>query len=93
MMLIALQPKFPLGQIVVTSNALSILSEAEIQDGLRRHASADWGNVGLEDSALNDSALQDGSRLLSAYGDGSKRFWIITESDRSVTTILMPDDY
>jgi hypothetical protein len=93
MMLIALHPKFPLGQIVITSNALSILSEREIQDGVQRHASADWGNVGVEDAALNDRAVEDGSRLLSAYGDGSKRFWIITESDRSVTTILMPEDY
>ena len=42
---------------------------------------------------LNDQALKDGGRLLSVYGTGERRFWIITESDRSATTVLMPDDY
>jgi hypothetical protein len=93
MLLVFANPKFPLGQVVITRNALNVLSPAEINDGLRRHSNRDWGNVCPDDAAMNDQALVDGDRLLSAYGDGQKRFWIITEADRSVTTILMPDDY
>lgn len=85
--------KFPLGQIVITPNALATLSLEEINTGLKRHSQKDWGNVCPDDAALNDEALVHGDRVLSAYGEGSKRFWIITESDRSVTTILMPEDY
>lgn len=84
---------FPLGHVVVTANALSILTGEEIRNGLARHATGDWGNVCSEDATANDEALDEGHRLLSAYGDGDRRFWIITEHDRSVTTILMPDDY
>jgi hypothetical protein len=93
MLLITVNSKFPLGEIVITTNALRTLSNAEINDGLTRHATADWGNVCPDDAELNDNALQDGDRLLSAYGQGEKRFWIITEADRSVTTILLPSDY
>ena len=85
--------KFPLGQIVITANANGQLSPEAVQDGLRRHASGDWGEVCKEDAAMNDVALEHGDRLLSVYGEGDGRFWIITESDRSVTTVLMPDDY
>lgn len=93
MIFITVNSKFPLGDIVITPNALDILSQAEINDGLCRHARTDWGNVCLEDANQNDQALEEGSRVLSAYGEGQKRFWIITEADRSVTTILMPSDY
>jgi hypothetical protein len=85
--------KFPLGQIVITANANGQLQPEAVQDGLRRHASGDWGSVCREDAKLNDEALKDGSRLLSVYGEGEGKFWIITEADRSVTTVLMPDDY
>ena len=62
--------------------------------GLKRHAAADWGDVEKEDQRLNDEALRVGERLLSVYSDckGTK-FWIITEWDRSVTTVLLPDEY
>lgn len=91
--IIATSTRFPLGQIVATANALSILSPEEISQGLSRHAKGDWGNV-CQDSVLqNNEALQSGSRLLSSYGEGRHRFWIITEADRSVTTVLMPADY
>ncbi|MCA9096641.1 MAG: hypothetical protein KDA68_24340 [Planctomycetaceae bacterium] len=89
----AVATKFPLGQIVSTPNALETLSLTEINSGLKRHSQGDWGNVCPDDAALNDAALLHGDRILSAYGDGPKRFWIITEADRSVTTILMPEDY
>ena len=66
---------------------------AEIADGLARHAAGDWGNVCYDDALANEEGLIEGFRLLSAYGQGDRRFWIITEHDRSVTTILMPSDY
>ena len=94
MLHITLPPiRFPLGQIVVTSNAMSLLAHAEIQEALRRHVRGDWGQVCDEDAAENELSLREGYRLLSVYGEGDRRFWIITEADRSVTTILMPEDY
>jgi hypothetical protein len=60
---------------------------------LRRHACGDWGDLCPEDTLANEEALRDGDRLLSAYGQGELRFWIITEADRSVTTVLLPEDY
>jgi len=89
----ASSPRFTLGQIVITANANSTLSSQEVSQGLCRHAKGDWGNVPLEDASLNEQALEFGDRLLSSYGDGDQRFWIITESDRSVTTVLLPEDY
>ena len=85
--------KFPLGELLITANANCRLDQSAIAEGLRRHACGDWGNVPPEDAELNDAALTDGDRLLSAYGEGEGRFWIITECDRSVTTILLPEDY
>lgn len=87
------RPKFPLGQIVITANAQSTLDPADVQQGLDRHASGDWGEVCSEDAQLNDDSLEYGDRLLSVYRSGATRFWIITEADRSVTTVLLPEDY
>ena len=85
--------RFPLGQVAVTANASVRLKTEEVLTALRRHASGDWGNLCPEDTLANDSSVQEGGRLLSAYGDGRHRFWIITEADRSVTTVLLPEDY
>jgi hypothetical protein len=85
--------RFPLGQIVATANAATRLTAFEISDGLKRHASGDWGDIDEEDKNGNESALEQGYRLLSVYGSGDRRFWIITEADRSVTTVLLPEDY
>jgi hypothetical protein len=85
--------RFPLGQLVVTRNAADRLTATEIAHGLHRHAAADWGDLAPEDIAENELALRDGFRLFSAYGQGDHRFWVITEADRSVTTVLLPDDY
>ena len=86
--------KFPLGQIVMTTNAQATLHGEDILSALARHAACDWGEVDDEDKHSNDQALQEGSRLLSAYTDRQGvKFWIITEADRSVTTILLPEDY
>jgi hypothetical protein len=84
--------RFPLGQLAITANATTRLSTEEVLAALRRHACGDWGDLCPEDTLANDSSLEHGGRLLSAYGEGSGRFWIITESDRSVTTILLPED-
>lgn len=85
--------KFPLGDVVMTANASRTLEFTAIWEGLRRHASGDWGDACPEDAKLNDESLKSGDRLLSVYGQGEKRFWIITEADRSLTTVLMPEDY
>jgi len=85
--------KFPLGQIVITMNAKARLDPASVQQGLSRHAAGDWGELCPEDIQSNEDALQHTGRLFSAYGKGDRRFWIITEYDRSVTTILLPEDY
>ena len=88
------KPLFPLGQVVITPNAASQLGESDIQPALRRHAGGDWGNVCKEDWQENDIALNEGYRLLSVFAaQDQRKFWIITEADRSVTTVLMPEDY
>lgn len=85
--------RFPLGQVAITGNASLQLTTEEVLTGLRRHANGDWGDLCSEDTLANDDALDRGGRLFSAYGQGASRFWIITEMDRSVTTVLLPDDY
>ncbi len=84
---------FPLGQVAITANASLRLSTEEVLTALCRHASGDWGDLCPEDMLANDSALHQGGRLFSAYGQGDNRFWVITEADRSMTTLLLPEDY
>jgi hypothetical protein len=85
---------FALGQIVITRHAQNVLSSRDLNEALIRHLEGDWGQVCESDRQLNDSAIQDGGRIMSEYCSGSGvRFWIITEYDRSVTTILLPSDY
>jgi len=62
-------------------------------DSATTPAAGDWGEIGSQDAAENDWSLSNEGRLMSAYRSGDKTFWIITEWDRSVTTILMPEDY
>lgn len=85
---------FDLGAVVATPGALLRIPPSEVIAALARHACGDWGEVDSEDWAANNRSLEDGTRLLSAYTspDGT-RFWIITEWDRSVTTILLPSEY
>jgi len=85
--------QFSLGRLVVTANASVRLSTEELLTALRRHASGDWGDVCPEDALANDAALYNGGRLFSAYGEGRCRFWVITEDDQQVTTVLLPEDY
>jgi hypothetical protein len=85
--------RLSLGRLAITPNASLRLRTEEVLSALRRHAFGDWGDLCPEDTLANDTALHHGDRLLSAYGQGADRFWIITEADRSVTTILLADDY
>jgi hypothetical protein len=85
--------RFPLGQLVITREAAGRLSPEEIADGIARHARGDWGDLSREDAAENDLSLREGFRLFSAYGRGERRYWVITEADRSATTVLLPEDY
>lgn len=86
--------KFSLGRLVATPNVLEQLSEADISVALSRHLRGDWGDLDAEDRQANDLALQHGTHLLSAYNAANgTRFWIITEHDRAITTVLLPEDY
>jgi hypothetical protein len=86
------RPLFPLGQIVATPGALGL--GVNFYPYLHRHRCGDWGELGNEDKAENDFSVAHDLRILSAYHtpDGVK-FWIITEADRSVTTVLLPSEY
>ena len=88
------KPRFALGEVVATAHAMATLTNIDMQLALQRHVTGDWGKVGKEDRAANEQALLNGTRLLSVY-ESSKgvRFWIITEADRSATTVLLPEDY
>ena len=92
-MILTSQIKFPLGQVVITPNALEKLKSDDILNALNRHIVGDWGELDDEDRQTNDEALQSGDRLLSAYRSGDTKFWIITEADRSSTCVLLPEDY
>jgi hypothetical protein len=85
----------PLGRIVATPGALKVLAEAgeDLLHYLARHASGDWGALDEDDREENERSLKHGWRILSSYPVGEKTIWIITEADRSVTTILLPEEY
>jgi len=85
----------PLGRVLATPGALKLLTEArELPfDYLARHAAGDWGDLCTFDRRQNERALRDGYRVFSSYETTAGRVWIITEADRSVTTILLPEEY
>jgi hypothetical protein len=85
--------RFPLGRLVATPGALAALDPAQLLTVIGRHAAGDWGDLDREDRAANDAALRHGTRLLSAYALDGARVWIITEADRSATTVLLPEEY
>ena len=94
-----IRPLFPLGEVVATPGAMEAVSEMADPAGtaariITRHVCGDWGDLDREDRAANDRAVNDGTRILSAYNlPGGTRIWIITEADRSVTTLLLPEEY
>ena len=90
------EPLFPLGQVVATPGALRTLKEAN-QDPLEllsRHVTGDWGALCEEDKQENELSVEEGFRILSAYIlTSGVKVWVITEADRSATTILLPSEY
>jgi len=86
---------FPLGKVVTTPGALRLLLEAgeDPFDYLSRHASGDWGDLCAFDRRQNERALRVGERIFSSYETPAGKVWVITEADRSITTILLPEEY
>jgi len=90
------QRVFELGHILATPGALAALQKAgqEPGDFLRRHATCDWGDLSDEDQNENNYSLENGFRLVSSYQtNAGDKLWIITEADRSATTLLLPEEY
>lgn len=83
-----------LGQVIATTGVLQAVPSSSIYAALQRHSCGDWGDVCQDDWKQNDEALLREERILSSYyaPDGTK-FWIITERDRSCTTVLLPEEY
>ena len=93
---IILDTKFDFGQVVVTATLVRYCEEKNFSllPYLIRHGNCDWGDVCAEDKEANETALKEGLRILSSYTLPDKTIiWIITEADRSATTILFPSDY
>jgi len=87
---------FKLGTVLLTPGARDALAESEESPWsfLVRHLAGDWGELSVADRRLNDQAIEDGSRILSAYCTAkNQKLWVITEADRTATTILLPDEY
>lgn len=85
---------FQSGQIVATPGAMELAAEGiSLEAYLIRHLSGDWGDLCPDDKAENQFSLEHGYRLLSSYEMPFGKLWIITEADRSVTTLLTPDEY
>jgi hypothetical protein len=96
------RPKFPLGRIYATRGALELLkrSNLDARTLLARHVHGDWGLVHPDDTAANQHAISHGSRIVSTYAVGptglmrdAEVIWVITEADRSATTLLLPGEY
>lgn len=90
-------PLFPLGQCIGTCGAKDILEEFDVNpyDLLSRHQTGDWGTLCDDDWQANVDAVERGLRVFSSYrvGPEEMKVWIITEADRSATTILLPEEY
>lgn len=90
------QPRFTLGQVVATPGALDTLRQANQTpfEFLQRHQAGDWGEVSPEDKQENDFSVVQGFRILSAYTlNTGVKLWLLTEADRSYTTLLLPEEY
>lgn len=91
--------KFALGSMVMTRSVAAMIERGELGYDevllmLSRHVRGDWGSVCASDAKENDNALRNGERLLSSYTSrGGEKLWVITEWDRSATTVLLPSDY
>lgn len=86
---------FPLGSLYITPGALAACASFPMPPVvlLTRHAAGDWSEMSEEDQQANRRALEGGSRVFSGYRVGEDRFFVITEADRSSTTILLAEEY
>lgn len=84
---------FSAGQILATPGVIEAFDSEFITQCLARHLVGDWGEICDEDRGINEAALVHGARLLSVYSQGEERLWVITEADRSSTTVLLPSEY
>lgn len=85
---------FPLGEVRITPGAESKLDPYDVVTGITRHARGDWGELHELDREQNERAYEHGGRLFSEYkAKCGKVFWVITECDRSATTVLLPEEY
>ena len=90
------RPLFPLGRCCVTPGAVDALSDAATDAAtlLHRHEIGDWGRLCEEDKRANDAAVRAGERVISSYVlTSAVEVWVITEADRSVTTVILPEEY
>lgn len=90
------KPLFDLGRLVATAGALAALEKTgqNAVEFLARHVTGDWGELPVEERAENSLSLHQGFRLLSSYRTSAgDRLWVITEADRSSTTLLLPEEY
>ena len=94
------QPLFPLGHCCMTPGIQELITQYQfpIADYIHRHQTGDWGELSAEDQQENALSLREGYRILSAYSfapnaEFSTQVWIITEADRSSTTVLLPSEY
>ena len=87
--------RLPLGHVVATPGALEVVRDhgLDVVGLLHRHRAGDWGCVSEDDAQANDRAVDEDTRVLSAYETAGGRLWIITEADRSTTTVLLPSEY
>ena len=87
--------RLPLGRVAATQGALRVMAGAgeEPFSFLARHAKGDWGELCSQDRRENGLSLRHGWHVLSSYPVGDAKVWVITEADRSVTTILLPEEY
>lgn len=86
--------KFNPGRFLITRHAQIALHPDDVRTALGRHLAGDWGDLDAHDRQENERSVAQGGRLFSSYRDRRKtRFWIITEADRSATTVLLPEDY
>lgn len=85
--------KFSLGQIVHTPGAGELLSQSEMAVLLERHASGDWGDISEADRKENEFSVEKGFRIMSVYHVNGAEFYVVTEWDRSATTVLLSEEY
>ena len=89
-----MKSKFELGQLFITPNARDTVYPEDVLLSIARHTRGDWGDVSEEDRQENEFSLEKHLRIFSVYHDrNGTKFWVITEADRSLTTVLLPEDY